>query len=84
MEFQKLFKFIISEFLDPSKQWTDKSIDTDITSVLKDLRYPFLGDLGKTVLSAPGAERSWEKVVAMLNWLVELCRVRRKLPGPSH
>lgn len=73
-EFQQLFRFLISELLDPGMQWS-KKFEEDAISVLKDLRYPAMDMIGKTALGAPGTGMNWPALLAMLHWLVELCKV---------
>ena len=72
-EFQSIFRFLITEFLDPGMVW-GKSFESDCIQVMKDLRYPFGEGITKTNLGAPSAG-NWASLLAMLNWLVELCKV---------
>lgn len=74
-EFQSLFKFLVTDALDPGFIW-GKSFESDVMQILRDMRYPTPEQVGKTALSAAGAPNNWPQILAMLNWLVELSRVR--------
>ncbi|ORY22449.1 HEC/Ndc80p family-domain-containing protein [Naematelia encephala] len=72
-EFHQIFRFLIMEFLDPNYQW-GKKVEDDMMSILKDMRYPAMETIGKTAITAPGTGMNWPPLLAMLNWLVELCK----------
>jgi kinetochore protein NDC80 len=86
-DFHQIFRWLISEFLDTNYTWGKPQAD-DILDVLKDLRYPAIGNISKTALSAPGSAAHWGTLLAMLNWLVDLAKVSyisdvmTKLTGP--
>jgi kinetochore protein NDC80 len=73
-EFMQLFRFLVSELIDPDFQW-GKKFEEDAINVLKDLRYPAMEAMGKTALGTPGTTVAWPSMLAMLTWLVELCKV---------
>jgi kinetochore protein NDC80 len=73
-EFQSIFKYLISEFVDPNMIW-GKKFEDDCIAIMKDIRYPAMETLGKTALVAPGTPHTWPAILAMLNWLVDLCKV---------
>ena len=81
-EFQTMFRFIINDMIDPSLQWT-KKFEDDCLMILKDLKYPAMETMGKTALGAPGTPQHWPMFLAMLSWLVELCKVREEAVLPS-
>jgi SMC interacting uncharacterized protein involved in chromosome segregation len=72
-EFQEMFKFFIN-FLVDGFTW-GKSFEQDAFQLLRDLRYPSPENCGKTAISAPGTPQHWPYIIAMLNWLVDLCKV---------
>lgn len=72
-EFQNMFKFLITDVLDPGFVW-GKSFESDCVQILRDMKYPTPEQVGKTALSAAGAPNTWPPILAMLNWLVELSR----------
>ncbi|WRT65058.1 uncharacterized protein IL334_002000 [Kwoniella shivajii] len=72
-EFQSIFRFLIVALIGPGLSWT-KKFEDDALSILRDLRYPGLDSVSKTAFTAPGAPQSWPGMLAMLNWLVELCK----------
>ena len=74
-DFLQIFRWLISEFLDPSFQWGLKAPTEEILYILGDLRYPGVGNISKTALAAPGSASNWGTLLAMLNWLVDLAKV---------
>ncbi len=72
-DFQSIFRFLVQELIDPGMVWT-KKFEDDAINLLKDLRYPAMETIGRTGLGAPGG-RDWPPLLAMLNWMVELCKV---------
>lgn len=72
-EFQSIFKFLVNDLVDPGAAW-GKKFEDDTLSILKDLKYPGMDSVSKTALTAPGAPQSWPNMLAMLNWLVDLCK----------
>nr|XP_019008791.1 uncharacterized protein I206_06475 [Kwoniella pini CBS 10737]OCF47572.1 hypothetical protein I206_06475 [Kwoniella pini CBS 10737] len=72
-EFQSIFRYLASTLIDPGMIWS-KKFEDDALTMLKDLRYPGLESISKTAFTAPGAPQSWPSMLAMLNWLVELCK----------
>lgn len=78
-EFQDMFRHLIN-FLVDGFAWT-KAFDSDCHQLLRDLRYPSFDQCGKTALSAAGSPQHWPHILAMLNWLVDLCKVGSSLSG---
>jgi kinetochore protein NDC80 len=76
-EFQTIFRFLVSGpvGLDPGYNWREKKFEDDVIAILKDLRYPAMENVGKMALGMPGGQNVWPHHVAMLNWLVEMCKV---------
>ena len=72
-DFQSIFRYLVQELVDPGMVW-GKKFEDDVINLLKDLRYPAMETIGRTGLGAPGG-RDWAPLLAMLNWLVELCKV---------
>lgn len=48
---------------------TKKEVE-EIMTLLNDIKYPFLSDLSKTKLIAPGSIHNWPPVVGMLHWML--------------
>jgi kinetochore protein NDC80 len=42
----------------------------EVLQLLGDIKYPFLTDLSKTKLAAPGSIHNWPPVVGMLHWML--------------
>jgi SMC interacting uncharacterized protein involved in chromosome segregation len=74
-DFYNLFKWLYNEFIDPAYSWPSKTLVDDIQGVLRDLRYPGLDAMSKSSFSAPGDQRTWPLMLAMLSWLVDLAKV---------
>lgn len=74
-EFQTIFKFLVQDFTDATN--FGKKFEDEALGILKDLRYPNMEGMGKTAFSAPGSPSHWLYMTAMLNWLVELNKVRQ-------
>ncbi|WWD22032.1 hypothetical protein CI109_106520 [Kwoniella shandongensis] len=81
-EFQSILRFLVNDLIDPGMTWS-KKFDDDALTVLKDLRYPGLDSINKTAFTAPGAPQSWPAMLAMLNWLVELCKAHENWSDPN-
>lgn len=74
-DFIAVFKHLVSDFT-TADSWS-KKFEADALVVLRDLKYPGVGDISKTALGTPGSPTNWHQLLGMLNWLVELNRVSR-------
>lgn len=72
-DFQTLFRYLAEEIMGTGFPWS-KKVEDDFIAILRDLKYPAMDNIGKTALTAPGGS-NWPHVLAMLNWLVEICKV---------
>ncbi|WVF70099.1 hypothetical protein IAT40_004887 [Kwoniella sp. CBS 6097] len=72
-EFHDIFRFLVNDILHVGMPWS-KKFDDEANAVLKDLRYPSMDSFTKTSFTAPGSPQAWPSLLAMLNWLVELCK----------
>ncbi|SMN17907.1 similar to Saccharomyces cerevisiae YIL144W TID3 Component of the evolutionarily conserved kinetochore-associated Ndc80 complex (Ndc80p-Nuf2p-Spc24p-Spc25p) [Maudiozyma saulgeensis] len=68
-----IFKWLYQR-VDPGHKF-NKSIESDVYQILKNLQYPYLESINKSQISAVGGS-SWHKFLGMLHWLV---RVNMKL-----
>lgn len=82
-DFHNIFKWLISDFLDPYYPWVAKNTGDDIIAILKDLRYPGLDNISKTALGAPGSGTNWGTLLAMLNWVVDLAKAHGMWEDPN-
>lgn len=73
-EFQNLVQYLVQILFEGGFAWA-KTFEMDCNTLLKDLKYPGLEACGKTALGAPGTPLNWPPMLAMLNWLVDLCKV---------
>lgn len=74
---QALFMQVFRHFylvLDPNHKFVQepKKESEEMLQCLADFRYPFLGDLSKTKLSAAGSAQNWPPVCGMLHWMANL------------
>eukprot|EP00917_Polyrhabdina_sp_WS-2016_P024494 GHVP01053035.1.p1 GENE.GHVP01053035.1~~GHVP01053035.1.p1 ORF type:complete len:581 (+),score=128.09 GHVP01053035.1:1168-2910(+) len=69
-DFQTIFRFIY-RFIDPLYEG-DKKFEEDVLTLLKGLKYPFVGEITKSCLYAVGSPHAWPTLLGMLHWLVEL------------
>lgn len=42
----------------------------EVMQLMSDIKYPLLGDLSKTKLSAPGSIHNWPPICGMLHWIL--------------
>jgi kinetochore protein NDC80 len=77
-DFQNMFNHLVQMLL-PGGFPGGKSFEADCYALLKDLKYPAADSCGKTALGAPGTPQNWPHMLAMLNWLVDLCKVSGKV-----
>ncbi|BEI98500.1 hypothetical protein CcaverHIS631_0307990 [Cutaneotrichosporon cavernicola] len=81
-EFQDLFRFLATGLVGPNYPW-GKSFEKDCLSILRDLHYPVLDTLSKTAVTAPGSHQSWPLILAMLDWMVGLCKAQQRWQDPA-
>jgi SMC interacting uncharacterized protein involved in chromosome segregation len=78
---QKDFQYIVTHLIQILFQggftWNSAKggFESECYLLLKDLKYPAYDNCGKTALGAPGTPQNWPHMLAMLNWLVDLCKV---------
>ena len=73
-EFETMVKYLVQKLFSGGYTWL-KGFEMDCNTLLKDLKYPAAESCGKTALGAPGTPQNWPHMLAMLNWLVDLCKV---------
>jgi kinetochore protein NDC80 len=71
-----IIKWLVVEFIDPGFLW-GKKFEDDCVGFLKDVKYPAVDTISKTSLTTAGSGANWPNLLAMMNWLVELCKVNR-------
>ncbi|KLT39875.1 hypothetical protein CC85DRAFT_278660 [Cutaneotrichosporon oleaginosum] len=81
-EFKDLFRYLATELIGPSFPW-GKSFEKDCLSILRDLHYPVLDTISKTAVTVPGSQQSWPYILAMLDWMVELCKAQQRWHDPE-
>lgn len=68
-DFVLIFQFLYNK-IDPNYKFT-KSIQTEVTNVLKILNYPYLDSINRSQITAVGGS-NWSAILGMLYWLVKL------------
>lgn len=68
-DFVLVFQFLYGK-IDPHYKFT-KSIQTEVTSVLRILNYPYLDGISRSQITAVGGS-NWPAILGMLYWLVKL------------
>lgn len=64
-----IFKWLYQR-IDPGHKF-NRSVESDIYQILKNLQYPYLESINKSQISAVGGS-SWHKFLGMLHWLVRV------------
>ncbi|KAG0671896.1 kinetochore-associated Ndc80 complex subunit ndc80 [Maudiozyma exigua] len=64
-----IFKWLYQR-IDPGYKF-NKSIESDIYQILRNLQYPYLESINKSQISAVGGS-SWHRFLGMLHWLVRV------------
>ena len=67
-----MFRHVYNTTVDAQYRWTQetKKEADEIISLMTDIKYPLVGELSKTKLSAAGSAQNWPAVVAMIDWMV--------------
>lgn len=68
-DFVLIFQFLYNK-IDPNYKFT-KSIQTEVTNVLKMLNYPYLDGINRSQITAVGGT-NWPSILGMLYWLVKI------------
>lgn len=69
-DFQSIFKFLYAQF-DPNYSF-QKKFEEEVIYIIRALKYPFVEQISRSHLHAPGSIHSWPLVLAMLEYMVEL------------
>ena len=64
-----IFKWLYQR-IDPGHKF-NRTVESDIYQILKNLQYPYLESINKSQISAVGGS-SWHKFLGMLHWLVRV------------
>ena len=71
-DFDKMFQFLYHN-IDPSYRF-QKSIDTEVPPLLKQMRYPFEKNISKSQLAAVGGN-NWSTFLGLLHWMMQLVKM---------
>lgn len=76
-DFRGIFEHLIN-LLDPMYIFGEKGrkFEDEVVPLLKACQYPFADSIDKKWLAAPASMHSWPSLLAMMHWLVELCKVK--------
>ncbi|KAJ2787689.1 kinetochore-associated Ndc80 complex subunit ndc80 [Coemansia interrupta] len=80
-DFQTIFRFLYTQ-LDPRYSFTKKFVD-EALSVLRGIRYPYVGNITKSHIYAAGSMSTWPGLLAMLLWMVELIEAVSLMTNPK-
>ncbi|KAJ1722296.1 kinetochore-associated Ndc80 complex subunit ndc80 [Coemansia erecta] len=80
-DFQTIFRFLYTQ-LDPRYSFTKKFVD-EALSVLRGIRYPYVGNITKSHIYAAGSMSTWPGLLAMLLWMVELIEAVSLMTNPD-
>lgn len=78
------FRHIYHQCIDVKYIFVAEDLKKEIEEVMQlmtDIKYPFLSDVSKTKLSAPGSIHNWPPICGMLHWLICLKVSRTFAPG---
>lgn len=83
-EFQSIFR-ALAEYLDRDFRWgsSGKGWDAEVLEFLRQVRYPFVGDISKTALAAPGSSNNWPPLLNMLHWMCTLASALLRWTDPQ-
>ncbi|KAI8096216.1 HEC/Ndc80p family-domain-containing protein [Halteromyces radiatus] len=79
-DFQAIFKFLHNR-LDPSYTYTKLKFEDEILDVLRILSYPFVDSISPKSLYSIAAPHSLPTFLALLSWMVDVCKVNDVLQG---
>lgn len=68
--FQFLYKCI-----DPAYNFQNRGLDQEVHPLLKQLRYPYIQDISKSALSAPGSTNTWPILLGLFHWMMQLAKM---------
>jgi kinetochore protein NDC80 len=72
-DFNLMFQWLYRR-IDPGYKF-QKSLDTEIPPILRQLRYPFANAITKSMIVSAGGQNSWFTFLAMLHWMMQLAQM---------
>lgn len=72
-DFKFIFQFLYNR-VDPAYRF-QKGLDQEVHPLLKQLRYPYIGDISKSALSAPGSSSTWPTMIGLFHWMMQLAKM---------
>ncbi|MCJ1425873.1 kinetochore-associated Ndc80 complex subunit ndc80, partial [Sticta canariensis] len=71
-DFNMIFQWLYHR-IDPAYRF-QKSIDVEVPPILKQLRYPYVKNISKSQLAAPGGQ-NWSTFLGLLHWMMQLAQM---------
>lgn len=73
-DFTNLFQWLYRR-IDPTYRFiVGKNLDTEVVSILQQLRYPFRSSITKSQITAVGGQ-NWSTFLGMLHWMMQLAQM---------
>lgn len=80
-DFNMVFQWLYHR-LDPAYRF-QKTIDVEVPPILKQLRYPFIKNISKSQLAAPGGQ-NWSTFLGLLHWMMQLAQMLDRYGGGEY
>lgn len=71
-DFNMIFQWLYHR-IDPAYRF-QKTIDAEVPPILKQLRYPYIKNISKSQLAAPGGQ-NWSTFLGLLHWMMQLAQM---------
>ena len=71
-DFNMIFQWLYHR-VDPAYRF-QKTIDVEVPPILKQLRYPYIKNISKSQLAAPGGQ-NWSTFLGLLHWMMQLAQM---------
>lgn len=71
-DFNMIFQWLYHR-IDPAYRF-QKTIDVEVPPILKQLRYPYIKNISKSQLAAPGGQ-NWSTFLGLLHWMMQLAQM---------
>ena len=69
-----IFQFLYNR-IDPAYRFLNRGLDQEVHPLLKQLRYPYIQDISKSALSAPGSSNIWPIMLGLFHWMMQLAKM---------
>ncbi len=80
-DFNMIFQWLYHH-IDPAYRF-QKTIDVEVPPILKQLRYPYIKNISKSQLAAPGGQ-NWSTFLGLLHWMMQLAQMLDRYEGGEY